>query len=78
MTVPTARSASSEGHRTRAARRASLTARSRRLQEAVQNPCCLNCGTHTVQNMPERTRYVFWCARCQRYPFGPGFGPDCP
>ena len=76
VTVPAARSAPSGSHGTSAARRAALTARSARSREAVQNPSCPVCGTRTLQNMPERTRYVFWCARCQRYPFGSGFGPD--
>ena len=76
VTVPAARSAPPESHGTSAARRAALAARSRRSREAVQNPSCPVCGTRTLQNVPERTRYVFWCARCQQYPFGSGFGPD--
>lgn len=73
-TAPAARSAASASRGTGAARKASLAARSRRSREAVHNPTCPACGTRTVQNLPEHTRRVFWCTRCQRYPFGSG-GP---
>ena len=76
LTVPAARSASPTSHRTRAAREASLTARSRRQSEAAGNPQCPRCGTSTVQNAPEASRRIYWCWRCQKYPFGSGFGPD--
>lgn len=41
------------------------------------------CGTRTVQNEPERSRGVYWCPRCGRYPWGngggrSGGGPDKP
>lgn len=32
------------------------------------------CGTPTIQNEPERSRGVFWCPRCQSYPWGSGGG----
>ena len=76
VTAPAARSASSVSHRTSAARKASLAARSQKRREAADNPKCPNCGARTIQNAPEGGRQVFWCARCQRYPFGSGFGSD--
>jgi ribosomal protein L37AE/L43A len=53
--------------------RASLAARSRRRQEA--RPACPRCDTQTVQNEPEHARGVYWCPRCQTYPWGSGGGP---
>ncbi len=75
VTAPAARSASSVSHGTSAARKASLAARSQKRREAADNPKCPNCGASTVQNTPEGGRGVYWCWRCQRYPFGSGFGP---
>ncbi len=76
LTVQEARSASSPSHRARAAREASLAARSQRQREAMDNPVCPTCDGRTIQNDPERARRVWWCMSCQSYPFGSGFGPD--
>ncbi|MFC1639217.1 hypothetical protein ACFL3B_00470 [Gemmatimonadota bacterium] len=76
VTVAEARTASSLGDRAATARKALATARSRKRIEAANNPKCPECDTHTVQNEPEKERRVYWCPRCQWYPFGDGFGPD--
>jgi hypothetical protein len=70
------RSASRPAVGTALALKASLAARSQKRREAVGNPKCPNCGTSTIQNAPERSGGVYWCWRCQRYPFGCGIGPD--
>jgi len=33
------------------------------------------CATPTIQNDIERKRGVYWCPRCQTYPWGSGFEP---
>ena len=76
VTVPEAQSTPSANGRTAQALAASKTARSRRQQEARTNPRCQCCQTRTIQNDCERARRIWWCARCQKYPFGSGFGPD--
>ena len=84
-TVPEARSAPSADGRTARAREASQTARLKRKREQAGNPTCTRiverpgcaprvCGARTVQNDIERARGVFWCPRCQRYPWGSGGG----
>ena len=32
------------------------------------------CGTRTIQNESERSRGVFWCPACAKYPWGNGGG----
>lgn len=32
------------------------------------------CGQKTTQNERELERHVFWCPRCQKYPWGSGGG----
>jgi ribosomal protein L37AE/L43A len=73
MSVPGPRSASRPAVGTALVLKASLAARSRRRQEA--RPACTRCGTLTVQNERERARGVYWCPRCQTYPWGSGGGP---
>ena len=34
------------------------------------------CEAHTVQNVVERERGVYWCPECTTYPWGDGCGPD--
>lgn len=34
------------------------------------------CKHRTTQGEVERKRAIYWCAKCGRYPWGKGFGPD--
>lgn len=39
-------------------------------EPAIQTPC----GQRTSQNEAEQDRGVYWCPRCQKYPWGSGGG----